>query len=91
MSSASEPAAGLFAEEWRAEETPAVVARLLAGCVSLQASDLHVVANEYPHARLAGELRPLTSWGRPTAAQTRQLAEELARQSGRGDLPERGA
>ena len=91
MTAAIEPAAGLFNAEWRPGGTPEVVARLLAGCVALQASDLHVVANEFPHARLAGELRPLPAWGRPTAEQTAGLASELARQAGRGELPDLGA
>jgi len=91
MPAVPDPAAGLFSEATPAETATGVVARLLAGCVDLQASDLHVVAGDWPHARIAGELRPLTTWGRPSAGQTAELARELARQAGRGELPELGA
>lgn len=65
--------------------------RLLARCVELQASDLHLAAGLAPYLRIGGELRPQPGEPALSADVVTQIARELALRAHRGELPERGS
>ena len=51
--------------------------RLLAECVTRDASDLHVVPGLAPHFRYHGELLPIEGWPALAVARTRELAAAM--------------
>lgn len=69
----------------------ALLQRLLANCVSADASDLHIAPGLAPFLRIHGILEPQEQYGVLSAATTQALGEELGRGFDRGTLSTTGS